>query len=53
MSFKVFLRLENFLASLYDIIWLEESGTMSLDKSVNAIASFELSCLVESLQFSI
>ena len=33
-----------------DIIWLEELGTMSLNYSVNAIAS---SCQVESLQFSL
>ena len=49
----VFLRFENFLASQYDIIRLVESGAMSLDDSVNVIASFEQSYYIESLQFFI
>ena len=48
----VLLRLENFLTSQCDIIWLKESSTISLDNSVIAITSFELSCHIESLQFS-
>ena len=40
-------------ASQYDIIRLEESGTMSLKASENFIALFALFCQVESLQFFI
>ena len=36
-------------ASMTYIICLEESGTISLDDSVNAIASFKCSCHVKSL----
>ena len=45
----VFFRLENYRASQYDIMGLQESGTMSLDKSLNAIASFEQSCHIDHL----
>ena len=48
-----FLRFENVWTSQNYIIWLKELGTMSLDESLNTIASFELSCHIESLQFSL
>ena len=47
----VFFRFENFRPSQYDIIWLKELGIMSLDNSVNTIASFELFCHIVNLQF--
>ena len=48
-----FFHLKNFWASQYDIIQFEELGTTSLDDLIDAIASFELSSHVESLQFFI
>ena len=52
-AIMVFLCLENFWASHYAIILLEELATTSRDNLVNTIASFELSYHVESLQFCI